>query len=196
MTDIIACERQARKEGLAAGLAAALEGMVAATAPGPVAAVPSSWVTPDDALVEHRIAALERIAFVRCDQASPAPAEALARLGVRLAAMRLGITGRLTEHAVTHLSGRVSGGEPTVRKQLVQGTIADLLTGMDAVRAQLEAVPGTLATVADIHEQISALDWEAVKLLGASGFLADSPGRAAHVSELTANCWVLTEAAQ
>ncbi|MFF9625769.1 acyl-CoA dehydrogenase family protein [Streptomyces griseosporeus] len=191
MTDLIAtCERAAHADGLAAGLAAALDGFDPTAAPGPVTAVPSDWVTPDSEVLPHRVAEATGISFVRCAGAPPAGPEALTAVGVLIAAARLGATQRLLEHAVEHLSGRTSGGEPTIRKQLVLGTVADVLTGLEALRAQLRVQAHAAASVADVHDQITALDWETAKLLGASGFLADGPGRTAHVSQLVANCWV------
>ncbi|MFJ9731402.1 acyl-CoA dehydrogenase family protein [Streptomyces sp. NPDC101171] len=194
MTDMIAeCERAAHTDGLAAGLAVALDGLGPAAAPGPVAAVPAAWTGPDDEVVRHPVAGHEGIAFVRPADRHPAPERTLVALGARLAAARLGATRRLTEHAVEHLSGRTAGGEPTIRKQLVLGTVADLLTALEALGAQLRVAESSVATVADVHDSITGLDWEAAKLLGASGFLTDSPGRSAHVSQLTANCWVVRE---
>ncbi len=197
MADVITdCERTALADGLAAGLALALEGVDVTAPPGPVAAVPSSWVAADATVVEHRVARLEGISFVRRDGRRPGQDEDLLPFAVRLAAVRLGNTGRLTAHAVAHLSARSSGGEPTIRKQMVVGTVADLLTGLEAIRAQLRAARASIRTLAEMHDRITAMDWEAAKLLGASGFLAESPGRAAHVSGLTANCWVIREDAR
>ncbi|GAA3226364.1 hypothetical protein GCM10020256_36760 [Streptomyces thermocoprophilus] len=141
----------------------------------------------------HRVAEATGISFVRCADTPPAGAEALTAVSVLVAAARLGATRRLLDHAVEHLSGRTSGGEPTIRKQLVLGTVADVLTGLEALRAQLRVGADSAASVADVHDQITALDWETAKLLGASGFMADGPGRTAHVSHLVANCWTVRD---
>jgi hypothetical protein len=185
---ITACEQAGYAEGLAAGLAEALAGVEIVAAPGGTAAVPTDW-TSDGETIPHRVAACEGIAFVRVPAAAEAT-DTLTELGVLLAAARLGATRRLADHAVAHLSGRTSGGEPTIRKQLVLGTVADLLTEVEALRVQLLLPAATAETVADVHDRITDLDWEAAKLLGASGYLADGPGRSCHVSELVANCWV------
>ncbi|MGH3416980.1 MAG: acyl-CoA dehydrogenase, partial [Actinocrinis sp.] len=100
----------------------------------------------------------------------------------------------LTERAVGHLSGRVVGGEPTIRKQLVLGTVADLVTETEAIRRLLMVAGTVSAAVADAHERLTVLGWEAAKLFGASGYLVDGPTRGVYVSRLVANCWVVTEA--
>jgi hypothetical protein len=186
---IAACEQAGYAEGLAAGLAHALNGVEIAAAPGGTAAVPADWASGGETIA-HSVAAREGIALVRVPATAAGATETLTELGVLLAAARLGSTRRLTDHAVTHLSGRMSGGEPTIRKQLVLGTLADLLTAVEALRAQLRTAPACTESVADMHDRITDLDWEAAKLLGASGYLVDSPGRSCHVSELVANCWV------
>jgi Acyl-CoA dehydrogenase, C-terminal domain len=188
-------ERAAHAEGLAAGLAAVLTGVAPAAAPGPVAALPADRVPPGAAVIRHRLADAEGVAFVRRAGATPLPADRLTALGARLGEVRLGVTRRLVEQAVEHVSGRISGGEPTIRKQLVAGVLADLLTAVEAVRRCLRVAGDVPAAVADVHDRLTAMDWEAAKLLGAGGYLAGSPARGAHVSRLTANCWIVREGA-
>lgn len=196
MSDMIArCERVAYDEGLAAGLSAALDTVDVNAAPGGVAAVPADWVTTGAPVVPYGMARDEGIAFVRCGGTATASADELAGVGARVGAVRLALTRRLTGHAVAHLSGRVAAGEPTIRRQLVLGTLADVLTATEALRQQLRTSPDSPVAVADVHDRITELDWELAKLLGASGFVTDSPARGAHVSELIANCWVAREGA-
>ncbi|HEX6498612.1 MAG TPA: acyl-CoA dehydrogenase family protein [Micromonosporaceae bacterium] len=196
MSDMITqCERVAHDEGLAAGLAAALDTVDVNSAPGGVAAVPATWVTAGAPVVPYDMARDEGVAFVRCETPTTTATDELTRLGVRLGAVRLALTRRLTEHAVEHLSSRVAAGEPTIRKQLVLGTLADVLTATEALRQQLRVSPDSAVAVADVHDRITELDWELAKLLGASGYVTDSPKRGAHVSELIANCWIVREGA-
>lgn len=191
MQDAIAqCEGAAYEDGLAAGLARALAGMDGPAPPGRVAAFPTAALAPGASVIRHRMADLEGIAFVRCDGTRPSPAAELTAFGARLGAVRIGVTRRLTDLAVRHLSGRTSGGEPMIRKQLVAGALADLLTAVEVLRRCLEVAGHIPVAVTDVHDRLTAHDREATKLLGASGFLADSPARAAHVSRLTANCWI------
>jgi hypothetical protein len=177
MLDTIAeCERVGYADGLAAGLARALTGVDVLCPPGPVAAVPAAAVPAGAVVIGHRLADLEGISLVRC--AEHRPARGLTALGARLGAVRLGITGRLIEQAVEHLSGRTAGGEATIRKQ----------------RQRLLVAGRVPVAVTDLHDRLNAIDWEVAKLLGARGYLACSPTRGAYVARLTANCWIAREA--
>ncbi|MBY8885318.1 acyl-CoA dehydrogenase [Streptomyces sp. PTM05] len=211
MRDTIArCETTAHAEGLAAGLtqalAAARDGF---SPPGRVAALPADRVPPGAAAVRNRLAEREGIGcfvwpgreaerphHVRPGHETERPHhdgasdDTTTEFAVLLGAVRLGATRRLLEHAVTHLSGRTVGGEPTLRKQLVLGTVADVMTGVEAARHALLTGASVPDAVADTHERLTELDWETTKLLGASGYLADGPARTAHVSRLLADCWV------
>jgi hypothetical protein len=183
-------ERLARAEGLAVALAAALDGLGAEAAPGSVAALPAAAVPADAHVVAHELAARVGIGFVRPPVTGIAPPAELTALGVRLGAVRLGVTRRLLEHTVAHLSGRTIGGEQAIRKQLIQGTLAEAEVTIAVVRHMLRIEPAVAAAVADLHERLTSLDWELAKLLGASGYLASGPAAEAYVSRLTAHCWI------
>lgn len=184
------CERLAHTEGLAAALTAALDGLGAEAAPGSVAALPAA-ATPDGAqVVANAAAAQVGIAFVRPAVSGLASPQELTAFGLRLAAARLGVTRRLLEHAVAHLAGRTTGGEQALRKQLIQGTLAEAEVTTAVLRRLLRVEPATAAVVADAHERLTGLDWELAKLLGASGYLVAGPACEAYVSRLTAHCWI------
>jgi hypothetical protein len=189
------CERITRGEGLAAGLAAALSGAgldraeATAAAPGPFAAVPAGWV-PDGVPVRRtHLADLEGVVFVECPDERPPGGAAVAELARLLAAARLGLLRRLLDLAVEHLSGRVSGDEPLVRKQLVVGTIADVMAGIELIRAAADCqlAPDALG---DLHGQLDELGWEVTKLFGAVGYIADHQARSLYVAALAAGTWV------
>jgi hypothetical protein len=214
--DLQQCERTARTEGLAAGLTLALTGFdAAAMAPGRYAAVPAKTAPDAVPVVPHSLASSEDVVFIDCGQSrhrqdAAAPSWALcpgsaglAEFGRRLAAVRLGLTRRLLDAAVRHLSERYGGGEPLLRKQLVTGTIADIISGIELLRQYACLSPAdapaadTLAgdapqsaALADLHAQITDLDEKVIGLFGAAGFIADHPVRALHVSALVANTWV------
>ena len=200
------CERIACAEGLAAGLALALSGLdVAAIAPGRYAAVPAKTAPVAVPLVTHHLADAEDIEFAACGQPRAGAMDRvrrdtdLAELGRRLAGARLGLTRRMLDAAVEHLSKRTGGGEPLVRKQLVTGAIADIIAGIELLRehaARPPAPDAPLAVLADLHAMISDLDTEVIKLFGAAGFIADHPARALYVSALVASTWVTQEADQ
>jgi hypothetical protein len=184
------CEEAAAAGGLAAGLAAALAGAGVGRPPGRIAALPADQVPDGASVVPHRLADLEGIRFVRAQSAERDEDGRLAVFAALLGAVRLAVTRRLLDHAVGHLAGRTSGGEPTLRRQLVLGTLADVFTGIEAARQSLLVAGHVPAAVADAHDRVTELDWETAKLLGASGYLADGPARGAYVSRLTANCWI------
>lgn len=185
-----ACERLGRTEGLAAGLATALDGLGADAAPGLVAALPAAAVPTDADVVPHSMAARVGIGFVRPPVSRALPPEEVTALGVRLAAVRLGVTRRLLESCVTHLAGRFIGGERAIRKQLIQGTLAEAEVTTAVLRRILLAEPAHPEAVADAHERLTGLDWELAKLLGASGYVGAGPACEAYVSRLTAHCWI------
>lgn len=189
-TSMMECERTGRDAGLAAGLALTLRGTaVADIAPGRYAAVPDKDLPDGAAVRRHRLADGEGIVFLECPGERPADAEGLAGTGRLLAAVRLGLVRRTLDQAVEHLSDRLSGGEPLIRKQLITGAIADVMADVELLReyATGQAEPVALA---DVHNRIDDLGWQVTKLFGAAGYLADSPGGALYVSALAANTWV------
>ena len=157
-----------------------------------IAALPTAQPLDTDLVLRPDLAVGVGISFSRGVSAA-ADHEARAALAVRLGAVRLGVTRRLLAHAITHLSGRISGGEPTIAKQLLLGQIADVETTIEVARHTLRVAAHVPAAVAEVHERLTAIDWETAKLLGASGYVGASPARTAYVSRLVANCWVPQE---
>ncbi|WP_103500598.1 acyl-CoA dehydrogenase family protein [Streptomyces sp. SM14] len=210
MSDTIAaCEATAHAQGLAPGLALALREAGPGAPPGGIAALPADAVPAGATVLPHRLAEREGVRFVRRQpgpsgpsgrpglHAPPHPAgvhtgsgPARSSFGALLGAVRAGLARRLLDDAVAHLSGRTAGGEPLSRKQLVLGTVADVHTGLAAAVQLLRVAGGSAVAVADAHDRITALDWEAAKLLGASGFLAEGPARAGYVGWLVASSWL------
>ncbi|WP_062216619.1 acyl-CoA dehydrogenase family protein [Streptomyces sp. NBRC 109706] len=192
-TTMRACERIAREEGLAAGLAAAVgDTEVAETAPGRFAAVPATSVPEGVRVHRHRLADHEGVVFLPTPGTADAPPPTLTEVGRRLAAARLGLVRRLLDQAVEHLSGRNAGDEPLIRKQLVTGAVADVLAELELLREQILA-PDDPVAVVDAHDRLDDLGWEVLKLFGAAGYIADHPARALHVSVLVGNTWVHRE---
>ena len=192
-TGMSECERAGREAGLAAGLALALSGTaVAATAPGPYAAVPAAGLAEDAAVLRHRLADPDGIVFLECPGDRPADAPGLAEVGSLLAAVRLGVLRTVLDQVVEHLSGRFSGDEPLIRKQLITGSVADVMAGLEMLREYASTRPGQDA-LADIHNRIDDLGWEVAKLYGAEGYLAEGAGRVLYVSSMVAGTWVPRE---
>ncbi|RKN05108.1 acyl-CoA dehydrogenase family protein [Streptomyces radicis] len=189
-TSLRQCERIARDEGLAAGLAMAIAGAeVATTAPGRWAAVPAESVRAGAEVRHDSLAAREGVTFLACQGRPPAAPASLAEIGRLLAAVRLGLVRRLLDHAVEHLSERVAGDEPLIRKQLITGTVADTMAEVELLREQAHA-PHDPAALSDLHLRLDELGWQVLTLFGAAGYLADHPARALHVSFLVANTWI------
>lgn len=184
---MIECERVGNTDGLAVGLALALAGLAPDAAPGPVAALPEAATPAGADVIHHDMAARAGISFVRVARRRPTE---LTAFTARLGAVRLGVTLRLLERAVAHLSARVAGGEPIIRKQLVQGVLADAQIETEVLRRLLRVSWHLTSAVADVHDRLTVLDWELAKLLGASGYAGESRASDAFVSRLTANCWV------
>lgn len=189
------CEQAGYADGLAVGLTLAMADLDASAAPGPVAALPSAATPPGTTVIPHDMAAREGISFMRSEPRHSAPAAEQIAFVARLGAVRLGVTRRLMERVVTHLSDRIAGGEPTVRKQLVQGVLADARLEIEVARRCLRVAGDLLTAVTDVHDRVTALDWEIAKLLGASGYAGESPACGAFVSRLTANCWLYRDGA-
>ncbi|MEW2520852.1 acyl-CoA dehydrogenase family protein [Actinacidiphila alni] len=197
---LMACEAAAHDGGFTPGLELALRTVDIAVPPGRVTALPADRVPAGAVVVPHRLAALEGVAFVTSAPAGPEPAHAQGDhrtvFAALLGAVRVGVSRRLLDDAVAHLSGRAAGGEPLIRKQLVLGTVADVITALDAVRQLLCVAHRVPRAVTDAHDRITALDWDTAKLFGASGFLADGPVRGAYVGRLAADCWTDREDVQ
>ncbi len=199
--DVADYEKIGYTDGLSAGLAMVLADLddadLAAAAPGGFAAVPAQRVDDGATVVEHRMATSEGVAIL--DVRLPSGLVSLRHagdrpdvVGLRLAAVRIGLTRKLLDQAVEHLTGRTGGGEPLIRKQLNLGAIADTLAALELLRRYLETAARrpSRESIVDIHDQITRLDWEVAKLFGANGYLADHPVRALFVAELVANTWV------
>lgn len=110
-----------------------------------------------------------------------------------LAAVRLGVSRRLLDLAIHHLSTRYSDGEPIIRRQMVQGTVADTVAAIDMCRHMAgQVADGGAAdhTVGRLHARIGEIDWSIITLFGAAGYIADHPAVELYVSELVSDAWV------
>ncbi|WP_432933186.1 acyl-CoA dehydrogenase family protein [Microbispora sp. CA-135349] len=122
--------------------------------------------------------------------------ELAAELVAGLAAARLGVARRLLDLAVEHLTRRHADGEPIIRRQLVQGTVADALAAIDMCRhmarqaAAPAAAPAAALAAGRLHARIGEIGWWIATLFGAAGYLADHPAAELYVSELVADVWV------
>lgn len=123
---------------------------------------------------------LDGVIIVALRRSTPDPVSAAWVRG--LASLRLDLSQRLLALAGKHL-----GERDLLQRQLVQGAVAEILTEHLEVRAALDGAERLLPT---LHQKITQADRAALRLLGASGFLADGPGQTVHVSELLADAYV------
>jgi hypothetical protein len=185
-----------REAGLAAGLAAVLEGLDPATAaPAGVAVLPSVDVPPGARVVPHALAAREGLTLVRF------PPSGATRTGpglddrraAALAAVRLGVLAGLLDTAVDRLAGRRYGGVALIEQQLVVGAVADVVIELESAAATLCDDDPPAEVVAAQHERLTAAGWTVTRFFGAEGYLADHPVRSLYVSTLVADVWVRRE---
>ncbi|MEU7134375.1 hypothetical protein [Streptomyces sp. NPDC046261] len=103
--------------------------------------------------------------------------------------LRLGLSEALRDSCLSHLGRRRTGDTYVLQQQMVKGTLADVLVEHLEVRAVLEGTEPEAAPPAllhHLHGRLTRADREQVRLLGAAGYLTDSPGMTAYVSELLA----------
>ncbi|MET9401089.1 acyl-CoA dehydrogenase family protein [Kitasatospora sp. NPDC002965] len=203
-TDLARYRDLGREGGLAAGLAAVLEGVdAAATAPGGVAVLPAVLPAGTDGpggteVLPHPFAALDGLALVRfaADTPGAAPGPGLTgRTAAALTAVRIGVLSGLLDAAVERLSARRFGGVPLIDHQFVGGSLADVATEAElawsgAVREAAADQDAPAGAVWARHERLTEAGWAATRLFGAEGYLTDHPARSLHLSALTADLWL------
>lgn len=192
--DVADYERVGYTDGLSAGLAKALADLddadLAVAASSGYAAVPAQRVDAGATVIEYGMANSEGVVII--DVRLPVGLAPLRHagdrpevVGVRLAAVRVGLARKALDHALAQLADHT----PPIRRQLSLGVIADVRTALESLRRHLElaAAHPTRQAVIAVHEQLTALDWQLAQLFGAG---ADSVVRALFVAELVANTWV------
>ena len=195
------CYLTARTEGIAAGfalLSGAFGAGEAPCGPGghlvvPARATPGGGTARRRAAVAEGMLAAEGLAVVRRPGPDPGTAGDKFREWLTgLAWLRLGTSERLLGSCLGYLGGRSTGGSPLIGQQMVKGDVSDAVIEQMEVRAVLSGAAGILLTAAELghlHRQLTGADRMLLRLLGASGFLADGPGRQALVSELLADVY-------
>ncbi|MER6301364.1 hypothetical protein ABT247_17605 [Kitasatospora sp. NPDC001539] len=126
--------------------------------------------------------------------------------GTGLAWLRLGHSERLRGACVAYLAARRVEGTSLLLQQMVKGALADALIEQLEIAGVLEqlteaadgaeegdplapARPLDARAVARLQAQITEVDRALLRLLGAYGFTAEGPGRAAYASELLADVY-------
>lgn len=188
--DLDECRELGREHGLEAGLAAVLDGLDPETVGHRgLVAVPSADRPAHARPVPNHLATLEGISLLRY----PGPASGSGLTGRRLlalAAVRIGVLGRMLALAADHLAARTFGGSPIIGQQLVVGALADVVTELEALSAAPTDDAITPAAGWARHERLTASGWSVLQMFAAAGYIADHPARALHVSTLVADVWI------
>ncbi|WP_103349352.1 hypothetical protein [Amycolatopsis sp. CA-128772] len=183
------CHDIARAEGMAPALAALHAARPAggsAFGAGGAAVLPAGPVDGDVLVV--RTAQLPGGAVVLARTSRPAgPTDPILATGSVW--LRLGLSGALLDTALGYLGGRQSGDTTLLRRQLVQGAVAEALTGQLQVRATLTAQDAAPAALSYLHNRLTETDRTLLRLLGAAGFARGGAGEVADVSELLAGAY-------
>jgi len=98
---------------------------------------------------------------------------------------------RTLRHAICHLEDRTSEGTSLLSRQLVQGQLADIAMALSVEDAM---PPGRRDSDPSArwrsHQRMVAVGRDLLRLLGASGFLADSPAADLHLAEVAGNVYL------
>ncbi|MBD0674417.1 hypothetical protein, partial [Streptomyces sp. CBMA156] len=99
----------------------------------------------------------------------------------------------LLDAVVVRLGHRTSEGANLLNRQLVRSAVADVALALTEA-ADLLAIPDrTAARRHRIHHGLVDAGRVAIKLYGASGFVADGPGRLLYLAELLGNTYLLPD---
>jgi hypothetical protein len=187
------CHDTARAEGMAPALAvlhAALPAGTPVFGAGGAAVRPAGPADRDGDVLVVRTAHLPggAVVLVRTHRPASHPDPILTTGSVWL---RLGLSGALLDTGLAYLGGRRSGDTTLLRRQMVQGAVAEALTGQLEVRAFLTAhapapPPSALSY---LHRRLTETDRVLLRLLGAAGFTRGGAGEVADVSELLAGAY-------
>ncbi|WP_410579401.1 hypothetical protein [Amycolatopsis sp. lyj-108] len=189
------CRAVTRGESIGAGFDVLLESFPGGPPAGPgghVLVRRGEGEPPEDDLpaTSRELLAAEGLAVGERD---PRPAVDDATWLTGLAWLRLGASEQLTDRCVAYLGERASGEGSLLDRQLVAGQLADALIEQFEIEAVLGAPGLDPPTLRRVHRRITDADRLLSRLLAASGFLSDGPGRVAYVSQLIADVWLGTE---
>jgi len=195
----------ARSAGLAAGLRRVLADITAVPCSvGGRALLPAGWsgnvpawrlpgrtLHRADAQVRQRRHPLAAVGGLELVEVSPRVSAAAAPCAgpdicpggqLALVGMRIGVAERALDQATDHLAGRMSGGAPMIRHQLLQAAIADAVT-------ELELCAAYRSCPADAHDRLSGVEQSIAGLFGGSGYLCAGPATSLHLARLVASTW-------
>jgi hypothetical protein len=163
-------------------------------APGSAVPSPTGLVLAShDKIPDAPVHPLNRfgLAFRRAAAEERATAPATTdRFAAGLLALHRELLRRTLDHAVVHLGSRTSGGGDLLSKQLVQAGLADVAIVLAEEEAALDAGGGDPPLRWRSHRRLTAAGRVLLRLLGASGFLADGPGGELYLAEAAGNVYL------
>ena len=132
------------------------------------------------------------LAVALADQDSPADAAAVTR---QFARGLLGLHYELLEHglrqAMRYLRERTSGGSSLLSMQLIRGQLAEIAIGLSEHHEVLAHLPDDDPWAGwRLQEQLTDAGRRLLRLLGASGYLAEGLGRDLHLAEVAGNVYL------
>jgi hypothetical protein len=161
--------------------------------PGRLTASPARYVLASSArLPGADDSPLRRFGLAFATAAEPAAVPGAAdRFAAGLLALHRDLLRRALRHAMGHLDGRTCDGTSLLSRQLIQGQLADIAMTLSAEEAMPPArrEDGPQARWRS-HQRMVATGRELVRLLGASGFLTDSPAADLYLAEVAGNVYL------
>jgi hypothetical protein len=136
-------------------------------------------------------AARAGVAGLRFEGAGPVPARDPAGFVPSLW-LRFGLSVRLRSQTISHLKQRRAGDTLLLHQQMIKGQLADAAVGHLLTETTLAEAGGPdtdIMTLLELHDSLTAIGHELLKLLGATGFLSDGPGEDQYLSELIADLY-------
>jgi hypothetical protein len=182
---------------LADGYPQALDALHRRVSPGELVRSPAGYVLASlAALPDAQAGPLSRFGLaVTRTQPGPAGGGGQAAVAGQFAHGLLSLHQELLENvlrqAMRHLEGRTSGGTTLASKDLIRGQLADIGIRLSEAREIIARPRGSGPQAGwRLHLRHVAAGRLLLLLLGASGFLADGPGRDLHLAEVTGNVYL------
>jgi hypothetical protein len=161
--------------------------------PGGLTASPASFVLASSATLKDTDGnPLRRFGLAYATSAGSAgPAGDAEEFARGLLALHRDLLRRALQHAMGHLDGRTSAGTTLLSRQLIQGQLADIAMALSAEDAMPPALrEGDALARLRSHRRMAAAGRDLVRLLGASGFLADGPAGDLYLAEVAGNVYL------
>ncbi|MFE2727328.1 hypothetical protein [Kitasatospora sp. NPDC059327] len=174
--------------------AAALDACHELAGPGALVTSPGGWAVASAARLPEGVPVPGGSAVLAVTGSGvPSPERARELFADGLLRLHRELLRGLLDAVVVRLGDRTSEGANLLNRQLVQSAVADVALALTEA-ADLLAIPDrTAARRHRIHRGLVDAGRVAIKLYGASGFVADGPGRLLYLAELLGNTYLLPD---